>query len=212
MRRMIIVPVLLALLLSACGASAANKTGASRGGSLPEMTQLLIGTMKLDGTANEVTKDQAAELVTLWGVYGQLINSDTAAQAEIDGLSKQITETMTADQRKAIAAMKLTQQDMFAFMQEQGGGTAAAGSSPRQGSSGSSGQSSGRGQGGFQGGGPGGGMPPGGMPDMGGGMPGGPTTAQTPSATQKARGAAMNRIPSGLLNALIQYLQKKAGG
>ncbi len=210
MKRPIMIPVVLALLLTACGTSRGSQAGAPSGGSLSPMTQLIIGTMKLDGTTNEISKDQAAELLTLWQVYGQLISSDTAAQAEVDGLTKQINETMTADQRKAIEAMKLAPQDMSAFMQDQGAGPSASGTSDRPGNTG--GQSRGEGQGGgFPGGGPGGGMPPGGMPDMGGGMAGGPSASQTPSATRQARSGDMNRVPTPLLEALIQYLQKKAG-
>lgn len=212
MRKMIIIPLLLTLLVTACGSkSGGNPTGASGAGSLPQLTQLLIGIMKLDGTKDEVTQEQAAELLPMWQVYGQLTSSDTAAQAEIDGLTRQIGDTITASQRKAIEAMKLTQQDMFAFMQDQDIGMAAAGSSGRP----SNGSSSGQGGGGFPGGGPSGAMPPGGgpggMPDMGGGMTGGPTVSQIPSATQQARAGNINRVPQALLDALIQYLQKKAG-
>ncbi len=210
MKRTIMIAIILTLLLTACGTSGGEQAGPQSSGSLPPMTQLIIGTMKLAGTPNEITKDQATELLTLWQVYGQLISSDTAAQAEVDGLTKQINEAMTADQRKAIEAMKLTPQDMSAFMQDQGTGPAASGTSERPGNT--SGQSRGGGQGGgFPGGGPGGGMPPGGMPDMGGGMQGGPSASQTPSATRQARSGDMNRVPTPLLEALIQYLQNKAG-
>ncbi len=210
MKRPIMISIVLALLLTACSTSNGTPEGPSNGASLPPMTRLIIGTLKLDGTTNEITKDQAAELVTLWQVYGQLISSDTAAQPEIDGLTKQINAAMTADQLKAIEAMKLTPQDMSAFMQAQGTGMASSGSSSRP-NSGSGGQSGPGAGGGFPGGGPGGGMPPGGMPDMGGGVQGGPSASQTPSATRQARSGSMDRVPSALLEALIQYLQKKAG-
>jgi hypothetical protein len=52
-----------------------------------------------------------------WQVYQELSQSDTAAQAEIDGLVEQIEETMTADQMQAITAMNITQQDVFTAMQ-----------------------------------------------------------------------------------------------
>lgn len=174
------------------------------------MSQLAVGTLKLEGTGKAITKEQASQLIPMWQVYKQLIASDTAAQQEIDGLSGQIRDTLTSDQRKAITDMKLTQSDVFAFMQRDG----AAASSP----SGQSSRNSNSQGGGFPGGGPAGGMPPdmaGGMP--GGGMVGGSTTRQSSGTqtansaqggTQSTRPGNMDRVPSPLIDAVIQYLQK----
>src|SRR5512143_873688 len=86
----------------------------------------------LDSTSQAVTQEQAAELIPLWQVYKQLTSSDTAAQAELDGLSTQIKEAMTAEQLKAISDLKLTQSDMMSYMQQ------ARPQSKQQGSSSSS--------------------------------------------------------------------------
>ena len=59
----------------------------------------------------------------MWEVYKQIVSSDTAAQAEIDGLSEQIRETMTQAQQQSITAMKLSERDVFAVMQQGQGGT-----------------------------------------------------------------------------------------
>ncbi len=214
-RKSTILIVLFALSNTACSTTSGPQGGAPNNGKLNPMSELLVGTLKLDGTPNAVTKQQAAELLPMWQVYQQIITSDTAAQAEIDGLTQQISDTMTADQRKAISDMKLSQSDIFAFMQQQGGGMQANGTPSA--SRTTTGQNNN--QGGFPGG-PGGGMPPGGMGDpgaFGGGMPGGGTTSQRASGTQTANSQAngarpggMNRVPSVLIDSLIKYLQKVA--
>ncbi|MBL8107970.1 MAG: hypothetical protein JNJ72_20545, partial [Anaerolineales bacterium] len=81
--------ILLAFILSACGASQTNTPGAQTmpgSGELPEITKLVIGTLNLKGTGNAVTPEQAKELLPLWQVYLSLLKSDTAAQEEIDAL------------------------------------------------------------------------------------------------------------------------------
>ncbi len=218
MKKIIIILALFTLTMTACGASSKAPTvsqNSQNSRTLSPMTQLLVGTLKLDGTDQAVTREQAAELLPLWQVYKELIASDTAAQAEIDGLSGQIQDAMTSDQSKAIANMKLTQADVMAFMQQQGVnmGAAPSGQSSRSGTTN-------QGSSGFPGGGgapPSGGFPGGG--DPGGGIPGGNMTTLQGSGTQSAnaapgaqqgRGGNMNRIPSALIDALIQYLQKKA--
>jgi len=214
MQKLTILLILLAMTITACSSGAPSQNGSANGQTLNAMSQLAVGTLKLDGTDNAITKEQAAQLLPLWQVYKQLIGSDTAAQTEIDGLSSQIRDSMTADQRKAITDMKLSQSDVFTYMQ-QGGGAASGASGQSDRSSTSQGPG-----GGFPGGDPVG-MPP---PDMGGGMPGGgmsggSTTRQASgtqtansgqSGAQSARPGNMNRVPSALIDALIQYLQKVA--
>ncbi len=208
-----VVLTLLALALTACSALSPSTNGPGNGGALSPMSQLAAGTLKLDGTKNAVTKEQAAQLIPMWQVYKQLDSSDTAAQQEIDGLSAQIRDTMTADQRKAINDLKITQSDVMAYMQPNRSGSASGSSSPSNRSTTS--------QGGFPGG-PGG-MPPGGMMGDPGGIPPGMTGSSTSrqssgtqtangtqSGAQNARPANMNRVPTPLFDALIQYLQKVA--
>ncbi|MGD0575223.1 MAG: hypothetical protein ABSB61_07640 [Anaerolineales bacterium] len=195
-----------ALILSAC-ASKASPTASSAGGPpsanggagagfanqpLPLAAQLVVGTFKLEGTANAVDAKEAANLVPLWQSYTQLISSNTADPAQIDAVVSQIQSTMTPQQVQAITAMNLTTQDEFTTMSSLGlggfrggaNGTLGFGATPRAGGGG----------GGFSGGGAGGGG-----------------TRPTPDATQRAARAQVgNRIPTALMNALISLLQKEA--
>ena len=111
--------MILAIALTACGASSSTSTPASTntGNGLNTLSEVAVGTLKLDGTAQDVTADQARELLVLWQVYQDISQSSTAAQEEVSALADQIQETMTTDQMQAITAMNLTQQDVFAAMQ-----------------------------------------------------------------------------------------------
>ena len=202
----------LTLALTACGASNSAATAAvsqtnSAAGGLSGVNLLLLGTLKLEGTAQAVTTSQAAELLPLWQVYQSLSQSDTTAQAEIDALIQQIQDTMTKDQMTAIQAMNLTQKDSFALMQKMGIQAGMAGGQSSSSGQNNSGFASRQGMG----------VPP----DMGGGgppgqMPGGQSLSQTQIATAQAAraasGGSSNRVMNNLLNALIEYLQKLAGG
>jgi hypothetical protein len=219
--------ILLALVfaLVACGGASTTNTAVSDGtssgnttGELSLPTQLLIGTLKLEGTDLAVGAQQASELLPLWQAYNELMTSDTAAQAEIDAVVTQIQETMTTQQLQAITDMKLTRQDEFSIMQELGlvnnrpevSGTPGA-SSDRvfQGDAPDAG-------GGIiiTGGGPSGGagVYPGASGDpatMGGGQQLDPGQIATLQAGSNQSGGASIQIPTSLLNALIELLQKK---
>jgi len=167
---------------------------------------LAVGTLKLAGTDQAVTTDQAKELVVYWEVYKNLSQSETAAQAEIDGLVTQIQETMTADQIQAITDMNLTQKDVFASLLGVTVTTSNSGASAVSIPSGSSGGA------GMPAGGPpsdGGGAPPdGGMPaDLGGVAPSS-SANQTQSAQTGSGLATTAGVPSALIEAVIQSLQK----
>ncbi|PWB52040.1 MAG: hypothetical protein C3F13_12235 [Anaerolineales bacterium] len=127
---LLLLSIILAWGLSGCQASssssiaAANSTGTNdsqNATSMSEVNQLLVGTLKLDGTANALTSEQAAQLLPLWQAYLSLSNSDTAAEAEVGGLLKQIQASMTAQQIDAITDMNLTSTDMMELMQSMGG-------------------------------------------------------------------------------------------
>jgi hypothetical protein len=202
---------ILMLTLTACGASSAADPASvpqsgSNTGALPAATQLILGTLKLGGTAQAVTAEQAAELLPLWQTMQVLLESDTAADQEKEALIIQIRETMTAEQTQAITDMNLTRADMMSILQEQG---MATGNSQTDSQSSSSTTNNG---GGFA---PGAGGPPGGMmpPDERGAGGG---SSQTMSAdqiatAQAARQANENTVPPMLINAVIEYLQQKAG-
>ncbi len=219
--------ILLMLILNACSSTSSDTQVASAppNPDLPITPQLVIGTMKLEGTEQEVTSEQAAGLLPLWQVYSEMSVSDTTAQEELDALVEQIQGTMTTEQMKAITNMQLTPENIFTLMQEQGidmGG--GRGLSSEQIATAQASRGSG---GGFtppdgdvfvpsDGG--GGGFAP---PDGSGGFPGGAgqgTGGQSLSSEQIATAQAgrasgtggPNRIPTGLIDLLIKYLEERA--
>ena len=74
-------------------------------------TQLILGTIRLEETGDTVTAEQAKSLLPLW----QSLQGGVTAQAEVNAVLKQIESTMTQDQLAAIAAMRLTQEDLRSF-------------------------------------------------------------------------------------------------
>jgi hypothetical protein len=105
--------------------------GTSYEGALPAATQLILGTLLLEGTPNAVTSAQAKALLPLWqAVEGNALQN----QSEINAVLGQIERAMAPDQLSAIAAMKLTQDSLATWAQEHGmglpqgpGGTPGAG-------------------------------------------------------------------------------------
>ena len=203
--------LVLTLILTACsgtsnaaGPASDAQTGPS--GELSASMQVVIGTIKLDATDNTVSAAQAAELLPLWETLQDLYGSDTAANQEIDALLTQIQDTMTADQIQAITTMNLTRQDMVSIMQSQGLGFGGA----QNGNAQSGNSSNNNGGGGFQGPPPDGGGFPGGNPNFQGQ---GSRTQPTDSTNNSNSQTAVNpsRIPTPLIQAVIEYLKRKAG-
>ena len=202
----------LTLILTACGSSQTPQAGpANQDRTLPVATQLIVGTFKLDGTAQAVTAEQAKELLPMWQVYQDLLTSDNAAQEEIDGLVEQIQGTMTAEQTQAITAFNLTQRDVFTLMEEKGLGMGGG-----QRNNSSSGNSTVNGNN-FPGGGggftpPDGGMPGGGFPPDGG-FPSGNQSQRNSSQSGTDTTTARPQMNAGtvLLDPLIELLKQKAG-
>jgi hypothetical protein len=120
--------LLSTILLAACNKSTSqsntsdnNSANSSQAGtSLSQVNLLLVGTLKLENTAQAVTKDEAAQLLPLWQAYRSLSTSQTSAEAEVEALLKQIQSTMTTSQVQAIQAMELTSTDMVSLMQTLG--------------------------------------------------------------------------------------------
>ncbi len=219
----LILLLLLTLVMTACSGNASNAAGPASAsqngpgaGELSTPMQVAIGTIKLDGTDQAVTKDQAAELLPLWETLQVLDGSDTAATQEKDALLTQIQETMTQQQMQAISTLGLTRQDMFSIMQSQTqtfGGTQNSGTTQKSGSSSNSGRNFGGG-GGFAGGPPpdGGGFPGGGNPNVQGQgqrLQSGSSTSNGTSGQPAA--IDPNRIPTPLIQAVVEYLKAKAG-
>jgi hypothetical protein len=216
-----LIPVFLTLFiltLTACGsASRSNSSNfgsatqnGTAAGALPATTQIAIGTLKLDDTDNAVTADQAAKLLPLWETMKILETSDTSAKQEIDALDTQIQETMTDKQVQAITAMNLTRQDMFAVMQTQGVGFGNSQQNNAQ-QGGNSSNNRGFTPSGAGPGGPEGGAFPGGGQGFGGGQGQNRSASQIATAQAARQAGTGNRIPSPLINALIEFLKKKAG-
>ena len=190
--------MLIAIALTACTSQSTGTPTESTSNDPPIANQLAVGTLKLEGTEQAITVAQAEELVVYWQVYQEISQSETAAQAEIDGLMAQIQETMTTEQMQAITDMQITQQDIFTSMQ----GVAAVSNSsddttvslPSSGSMPSGGPPT-----------DGGGAPP----DGGGEMPADMSGAAPASATEQSQSSqAAAVVPSALVAAVIQSLQQ----
>lgn len=95
-------------------------------GALDVSSQLALGTMKLEGTANAVTPEQAAALLPLW----QALQGGVTAQIEVNAVLAQIERTMRPEQLEAIAAMQLTTDDLAAWAEENGVSMPFAGGPP----------------------------------------------------------------------------------
>ncbi len=192
----ILTTILILFTLIAAACSAAKPAAGTANQSLSAETKLIVGTLKLEGTAQAVTTEQASKLLPLWELRKELSANSAAAPQEIDAVIHQIQSTMTTEQIQAIDDMKLTQQDAMTFVQGQ---VSAAQSSAKQ-------SSSQRNGGGF--------APPDGGP--GGGIPGTGSSVSTPAtttakSTQAQSANSSNAASSSMIDLMIQYLQKKAG-
>ena len=89
-------------------------------GALSARNQLALGTLKLEGSGNAVTPEQAQELALYWQALKALAADSTSATEETTAVQAQIVEAMTQVQLEAIAAMQLTSADLNEFYVEQG--------------------------------------------------------------------------------------------
>jgi hypothetical protein len=240
-RFLFVLFITLSMVIAACSGSSnpsssttsTNGTAEAQGKSgLSKVNMLLVGTLKLEGTDQAVTADEAVKLLPLWQAYRSLGNSQTAAEAEVDALLNQIESSMTAEQVKAIEALHISNTDMMNLMQSMGGGMGPQGTPNPQDTpsfnTSSGGFPSGNPPSGSAGGPPSGssGGPPSGGPPAGGaimvgpggdagstaGLGGGPMMqgTQDPStqATAQARFSTQaNKVNSILLDVLINKLE-----
>jgi hypothetical protein len=214
--------ILLVPALAACGSSPASTTAVAGseaqatpgaffgGGEMPLSMKLPAGTLLLEDTELAVTPTQAKELLPLWQMVRSLEESTTSSQAEMDSVIEQIQGAMTKEQLAAIDDM--SQEDMQALFQELGMGR-------QQQSSGSTEQGGGR-----QGGPPEGMMPPGGGeggvivgpgggeggPGMGAGGFGNLSPEERATIVAGRGGGGTMRFGTGLTDAVIELLQKRA--
>jgi hypothetical protein len=187
--------------------------------------KLAIGTLKIEGTDQAVTAEQAQELLPLWQALKSLSTSDNTAQDEIKALYAQIEETMTPAQIQAIQALTWTQDDLAAMRETYGGfpGGDAEGrptvSADQRATLQAQFQANGGGPGGGFGGEPGGGGPPpdgggfeGSFPQDGGGFQG--QVNGTPQAGRTPSPAQLNRQAMGFnsmfADAVIKLLEARA--
>jgi len=82
--------------------------------------QLLLGTLRLEGSDQPITAEQAKELLTLWQALAALSASGTAAPEETEAVQNQIMENLTPEQVSAIVAMRLTNAALQEFYVEVG--------------------------------------------------------------------------------------------
>lgn len=218
----LIVAIFLLIGLVACSktsstAGSANNPAVNGRKSLTLAEEFLVGTLKLEGTAQAVDKTQAVTLLTLWQAYRELQSNNSTATEEITSIVSQIQSTMTSEQLKAIDDLKLTSQDVAGTMSSLGIGLVNESVSGTQ--SAPSGQEFVIG---IQGD-PGGRGASAGGPPAGGGGPqiiGGPSSGmvnlnQSQIATMQASNGTLNNAPVGiaaLIDALIKILEKRAQG
>ena len=215
------ITILLILGLSDCGTSTltdATTSTNTNSNILSPVEEAALGTLKLEGTSQEVNSTQAATLLSLWQAYIELQNNNSTATEEVNAVISQIQSSMTSAQMKAIEDLKLSSQDLMDTITSLGISKAPmiAQGTPTS----SNGQD---GMGGIQvdiGGGnaPAGGAPPsdGGSPQIDGGGPGGSnpgTTSlnQSQKATlQASKGTAQGVSgTTGLIEKLISILEQK---
>jgi hypothetical protein len=226
MKKTLLIHILMAaLLLAGCASGGQTATAAAVGvgidskiktdytNALPLMSQLAVGTIKLDGTGNAIDKTEAGQLLPLWKVLRTLSTSNTAAVEEINAAIHQIETTMKPEQVTAIASMQLTQQDMAAVFAQRGVGFGSGGGfggnlTPEQQATRQALRQSGGGGGGPP---PGGGFGGGGFGGGGGGGGQVPAAQQTAiAAARSGSGRSSSGVNLGVVNAVIQYLTSKS--
>ncbi len=80
-------------------------------------SQLALGVLRLEGTADALTAEQAAQALPLWKT---LQEATTSTQAEKLAVTKQAEGMLSAAQIAAITALQLTEGDAQTWLQEQG--------------------------------------------------------------------------------------------
>jgi len=224
MRRILLFAVMIAVALmgtscapkeaaptEATGAAASSPFAANYEGALPALSQVMVGTFKLEETLHAVTSEQAQELLPLWRAYRSMAQSDSASRVELDALLDQIVETMTDEQIEAIGDMQLTREDLVAVMQAQGiqmGGAGGRGDmSPEQIQQMQTRVAQRQASGGGAPGGPGGGGGFGGQRPGGGQAPNPEQIATLRAQRGGGGGTLMTQGP--LFDALVKLLQNK---
>ncbi len=61
--------LILIVSLTACSSFSTSKSVESASNDLPIVTELAVGTLRLEGTDQDISADQAEELVVYWQLY-----------------------------------------------------------------------------------------------------------------------------------------------
>ncbi len=134
MKTLLLTLTSTALLLAACAPAAPAATAPPAAGSSTAATyltidfadaaslrnQLAFGTLKLEGSADAVTVEEAKALLPLWQAITALSGVETTAPEELTAVQDQITAAMTPAQLQAIAAQQITNAALTAFYAEHG--------------------------------------------------------------------------------------------
>lgn len=82
--------------------------------------QLAYGTLKLEGSDQAITLEQAKVLLPLWQAIVALSGNETTATEELTAVQNQIIEGLTPAQLEAIVIKRITNTDLNAFYAEHG--------------------------------------------------------------------------------------------
>ncbi len=126
---LIALPIML--VLAACSGTVAPKTGSTSSqasqaqrqfnlANQPVENKLAIGILKMEGTPQAITAQQASSMLPLWQAVKSLSASNTTSAAEMQALYKQIEAVMTPDQVKAVQNLNMTQAQIQALFQQYG--------------------------------------------------------------------------------------------
>ncbi len=102
------------------GQGGQNRQGNFDPSKMPVEAKLGIGILKLEGTDNAVTPQQAKDLLPLWKAVKSLSTSNTTSTDEMNALYKQIQDTLTPAQVQAIQTMTWQQSDLRDIAQKYG--------------------------------------------------------------------------------------------
>ena len=176
-------------------------------GALDASSQMTLGMLKLEGTDNAVTAEQAKGMMRLiQALQGQVLKSDDERNAVRANIEAQLTPA----QSSAIANMRLTQNDLQTWTQNNsqgpGAGLMPGGTGPQGAPPAGQGQGSARPQGT-----PGAGSAPGGVPRPQGtpGARSGQGGPGQPGGSGAGAGTGQSNV---LLNSLIRLLASKSAG
>ena len=138
--QLLVCLMLVATMVTACGGAQATEIeeaavidygsdvlDTSFEGALDASGQLALGTLQLEKTEHAVTPEQAETLLPLWQA---LQGGGVTAEDEVTAVLKGIEGAMTEEQLSVIADMKLAQEDVQAWVEEQGVGIGREGVSP----------------------------------------------------------------------------------